>query len=416
MADNFYFEDENAENTPPETLKEEQKMNNVEKNSYDENMNNVDAATKNVNNNNFVNNHQNYYNVAQNQQYQPYYQPNYYSYQPSYQPFFNQYYQSPEQMKLHFEKNQVKKTANFIGIGIILFFAFNFVFSYILGAFLKTEEAINFIMDPAVTLELNVVLSVLGFGISSIFILKAQRVKASELISYGPPKKGVTFAAIIAAVGFCYTANIAVTLLQSKFQSFLPFAQPQLEYPEGIAGFALSVIAIAVVPALIEEFLFRSVIMGSLLKYGKAFAIFTSSMLFALIHGNLVQIPFAFLVGLVIGAMVVETNSIWTGVIIHFINNFISVCMDYLSRGMDEGLITVIYLFLMAFLMIIGILGFYLLSIKNKKLFSYDETDHKSTSMQRFGWFSGSASIIVFFSITFLEILAMQLSSVMNIM
>ena len=127
----------------------------------------------------------------------------------------------------------------------------------------------------------------------------------------------------------------------------------------------------AVAPALIEEFLFRGVIMGSLLRFGKPFAIFTSALVFGLVHGNLVQIPFAFMVGLVIGAMVVETNSIWTGVIIHFINNFISLCLDYLSRVIDENILNVFYTFLLASIIIMGFFGFYILSVKKKNLFSF---------------------------------------------
>ena len=76
---------------------------------------------------------------------------------------------------------------------------------------------------------------------------------------------------------------------------------------------------------------------------------------------------------------------------------------------MDENILIILNLFLMSFLILIGIFGFYILSIKNKNLLSFDKTPHISTSIQKFGWFSASASIIVFFSITFLEILAVQI-------
>lgn len=407
MEGDFYFDNENAENTPPDSFNETKNID-VEINSFKENEVCAENVAEDVNNSNKVINNQKTTNNAQNYQYQPYYQPNYYGYQHSYQPFFNQQYQDPKQVQLYFEKKAVKRTSNFIGLGIILFFALNFVISYLLALFVKTKAAVEFINNPAITLELNILLTVLGFGFSAIFILKALNVKASSLVSYGKPKKGITLPAIMVAVGFCFTANIAVTLLQSKFQDILPFASPNIEMPDGILGFLISVLSVAVAPALIEEFLFRGVIMGSLLKFGKAFAIFTSAVIFGLIHGNLVQIPFAFLVGLVIGTMVVETDSIWTGVIIHFINNFISVCFDYLGGIVDDNLLVIINLFLMAFLIIIGIFGFYILSIKNKKFLSFNKTPHISSSMQKFGWFSASAAIIVFFAITFLEILSAQ--------
>ena len=405
MKDGFYFENENAENIPPVSLEQTSEMKDVEIDLSEEN---TEIDTNNVNNFNNVINIQNPTNNAQNQQFQGYFQPNYYGYQHSYQPYFNQPVQSPEETQLYFEKKAVKRTANHIGLGIILFFAFNFVVYFLLELFVRTKEAKEFINNPAVNLELNIIITVLGFGLSGIFILKAQGTKAASLISYGRPKKGITLPAIMTAVGFCSTANVAVSMLRSKFESFFPFEMPDIEQPEGILGFIISVLAVAVAPALIEEFLFRSAIMGSLLKFGKGFAIFTSSLIFGFIHGNLMQIPFAFLVGLVIGVMVVETESFWTGVIIHFINNFISVCLDYSSGLMEEELFEILNLLILAFLIIVSFLGFYILSVKNKNLFGFKKNGQLSTSMQKFGWFSSSASIIVFYSLTLLEVLAVQ--------
>ena len=338
----------------------------------------------------------------------PPFQPNYYGYQQGYQPFYGSQYQNTEALQLYYEKKAVKRTSNHIGIGLILFYAFQFVISYILAFFMLNKNANDFIQNSAINLELNIVLSLLGFGLTAMFILKTEGAKASSLISYGPPKKGSLSSAIMLGVGFCYTANVVVSMLQTRFQNILPFAQPELELPNGILGFILSILSVAVAPAFIEEFLFRGVIMGSLLKFGKAFAIFTSAFLFGLVHGNLIQIPFAFMVGLVIGAMVVETNSIWTGVIIHFINNFISVCMDYLTRISDENMLNVAYLFLLASLIIVGFFGFYILSIKNKDLFVFKKTAHISTSVSRFKWFSSTASIIIYFVIIFFEIMLVQ--------
>ena len=134
-----------------------------------------------------------------------------------------------------------------------------------------------------------------------------------------------------------------------------------------------------------------------------------SALLFDMVHGNLVQIPFAFMVGIVIGAMVIETNSFWTGVIIHFLNNFISLSIDYLSMSVGDDIIGIFYMFLLAAAITIGIFGFYMLSIKNKNLFAFKKTGHISSTPKRFGWFISSPTIIVYIVIIFLEILSVQL-------
>jgi membrane protease YdiL (CAAX protease family) len=401
LKDDFYFENENAENIPPISF---EKGNDVEIDFSEISQNNVE------NSNNVINNQNSFNNAEKTQSYNNF-QPNYYGYQQSYQPIYGAQFLNNENIKRYYEKKAVNKTANSIGLGLVIFFAFSLIFSFALTPFLMNKEIADFISNPAITLELNIILSVLGFGLAGFIILKSQKLRASEIISYSPPKKDGFWESILVAVGFCYTANIVVSMLQARFESILPFNQPELELPTGGLGFLISVIAVAIAPAMIEEFLFRAVIMGSLLKFGKGFAIFTSAFLFGLVHGNLIQIPFAFLVGLVIGAVVVETNSIWTGVIVHFINNFLSVCMDYLGDVVDKDILNVSYLFLIAFLIIIGFFAFYLLNIKNKNLFNFEKSKDISTSMQKFGWFSSSVLVIVYFVVVFLEILSVQITA-----
>lgn len=413
---NMGFENNNPENKnfPPYSTPN----NDVEIDFSEIEMLDEGSNENNVNNYNNSFNNQNPYNNGINSNNQPVFQPNYYSYQHGYQQNYppngnfgySQSKSSKEFFQRYFEKKAVKKTSNHIGIGMLLFYAVQIVFTIALGFFINNKEFYDFINDPAVSLELNIILTLFGFGIAAIFIFKTEGEKADRLISYGPPEKGKLLASLLTGIGFCYVANISVSLLQTKFEGILPFVQNDIELPNGILGFILSVLSVAVAPALIEELLFRGAIMGTLLKFGKGFAVFTSAFLFALVHGNLVQIPFAFLVGLVIGALVIETNSIWTGVIIHFANNFVSVCLDYAGKYVDKDILNVMYLVLLSLFIVIGILSVYVLSIKNKKLFSYEKTPHISTSVQRFGWFSSSVCMIIYFVIIALEILAMQTS------
>lgn len=413
MNDDFYLDKEN-ENNVGEDNSPEYSFNSVqfgdveidltEEKQTEENQN---TRFENVENQPTFSTEQNSFNSAQNSGFNQPFQPNYYSYQQTYQP----YYENSDDLKLYYEKKAVKKTANHIGLGLLLFYVILYAFSAVLGFLALNKEVYNFVNSDAGNLELNIVLSVLGFGIAGLFILKLQGTKLDNLVSFAPPKKKTLLPAIMVGVGFCYVANIVVAMFQARFQNILPFAEPEFGKPNGALGFIISTLSVAVAPALIEEFLFRGVIMGSLLKFSKPFAIFVSSLLFAFIHGNLVQIPFAFLVGLVIGTMVIETNSFWTGVIIHFLNNFVSLCLDYLNPVLGEDMLGVLYLFLLASFIVIGFFGYYILSIRNKKLFSFQKTTHISGSLKKFGWFSSSVATIIFYVITCIEIGLIQFSA-----
>lgn len=126
----------------------------------------------------------------------------------------------------------------------------------------------------------------------------------------------------------------------------------------------------ALCPALIEEFAFRGVIMQPLRKYGDKFAIIVSSILFALMHGNLIQAPFAFLIGSVIGYVVVVTGSMWTGVLIHFLNNSYAIIMSSIAIKVSEVAYAMIFVCSSVILIIVGTIGVILFNKQKKKYYS----------------------------------------------
>lgn len=71
-----------------------------------------------------------------------------------------------------------------------------------------------------------------------------------------------------------------------------------------------------------EEILFRGFVLRTLEPYGKKFAILASAFLFGIFHGNLLQTPFAFAVGLILGYVTIEYSIGWA-ILLHLINNLI---------------------------------------------------------------------------------------------
>lgn len=80
---------------------------------------------------------------------------------------------------------------------------------------------------------------------------------------------------------------------------------------------------------IVEELMFRGLVMRSLRPMGKRFSIVVSALMFGLFHGNIVQAPFATLVGLVLGYVATEYNIGWA-MLLHMFNNMIFA--DTLSR------------------------------------------------------------------------------------
>lgn len=89
----------------------------------------------------------------------------------------------------------------------------------------------------------------------------------------------------------------------------------------------LSLIFIIVIAPVIEEILFRGVVLKPLEKYGKLLAIVISSLLFAIYHGNIIQGIYAFICGLLLG-FVASEYSLKYSVILHIFNNLISTIIE----------------------------------------------------------------------------------------
>ena len=79
------------------------------------------------------------------------------------------------------------------------------------------------------------------------------------------------------------------------------------------------ILYVAVVAPVVEEPLFRAPSCGAFsLRQALRHCFFRPA--FGLFHGNLIQIPFAFLTGLVLGYTAVEYSIVWA-MLLHFINN-----------------------------------------------------------------------------------------------
>ena len=108
--------------------------------------------------------------------------------------------------------------------------------------------------------------------------------------------------------------------------------------------------------------------MQPLRKHGDRFAIVVSAVLFAALHGNMVQIPFAFIAGLALGYFAIITNSIWTSVAIHCLNNLSATVISIYYTNHSEDDMFFFYAIEGAIL-ILGVIAFILfMRLKPQKL------------------------------------------------
>ncbi len=97
------------------------------------------------------------------------------------------------------------------------------------------------------------------------------------------------------------------------------------------AGFFSFLTAVILAP-VIEEIIFRGIILDGLLKkYSPQKAIIISSLLFGIVHLNPWQFVAAFLIGIFIGWIYYKTGNLSLAIIIHLINNLLGSISIYFS-------------------------------------------------------------------------------------
>lgn len=308
------------------------------------------------------------------------------------------------------QKKEIRKTALYVGIPILSFSVITALWSTVYLAVMavfgySAADALNIVRDPAIMQVVQIVLSILMFTVPYIVSAKIGGYRVSDLVPLERPQKGSIMPYFLFGIGFCAFANIAVSYAGGIFESFgFDYSVDYGDNPRGFWGFILVFISTAVVPALVEEFACRGIMFGMLLKHGEAFALIVSSVVFGLLHGNFEQIPFAFLVGLVLGLIRIKTGSIWVCVLVHAFNNFVSVVFNYLPDigSMAENMAYMIFLILCLAAALYGMLSL----SRNSDIYRLKGDDSGIEEKSKHKWYFTSPITIIFVVIAFIESLA----------
>lgn len=144
-----------------------------------------------------------------------------------------------------------------------------------------------------------------------------------------PMQTGDFVALLSLCIGIQLLNSLWIGLLEALLNGFGLSVMETMDSVSGSADTISMFVYMGILAPLSEEILFRGVVLDALRPYGKRFAILGSAALFGLFHGNLLQTPYAFLVGLVLGYVTVEHSLIWA-VVLHLFNNL--VLADLLTR------------------------------------------------------------------------------------
>ena len=204
----------------------------------------------------------------------------------------------------------------------------------------------------------------IGQGISSIFMFvvppivyyfitrKEHQMQDLGLRKVSPPWWLILIGAAVMIVSIPVTTTLttwnesmnlggAFAQLEEYMKALEETAQAAIEKMLNVntfGGMLFNLVIIALIPAIGEELTFRGVLQQSLTrKMNPHIAIILSAAIFSFIHFQFYGFLPRMFLGMLLGYMFYITNSLWTSMLMHFVNNGATVVLYYLNNiGMIE--------------------------------------------------------------------------------
>ena len=229
-------------------------------------------------------------------------------------------------------KKQLKKTArrfyNSVGCGFIMYYMLAYGISFavggIMGALGVTHMSNTFING------FNCVVSLVVNMLAFEAYRRRQRIRPASFFSLDNVTFGDVMDGTIVTLGLNGFVSMVLGIVLTLFGEWFG-ANPTTPDFSLVGEFWADVwmlVSVVVVAPFTEEYIFRGLLQTGFRRYGRAFAIVAPSILFGLLHGNVIQAIPAFVIGVILGYYTEKTGSIATSVCIHMLNNLISTLLS----------------------------------------------------------------------------------------
>jgi len=139
---------------------------------------------------------------------------------------------------------------------------------------------------------------------------------------------------VILIIFICIFIQPGMMLISGLTSLFFPNMVSEVVFGMMQQPYWLLILAVAVTPAICEELVFRGYIQSAYKDIPFKKAALINGLFFAIIHMNLQQFPYAFVMGIIFAYMVFYTRSIYAGILAHFLINASQVTLGRAINNM----------------------------------------------------------------------------------
>lgn len=233
-----------------------------------------------------------------------------------------------------YENKQIRRGVNKVSLGVFLYnifiniLAIVYMIGFMFAGIIKAQDGAlesQILHKMEQQLVNNGILYILCIGISLLFIMLYFRYNNIKCLKINASKKMTVskFVPILCVfMGAQFIFSMFSMGLERVFNNFGYTIMEQIESASSTSTTISMFLYASILGPIVEEIVYRGFVMNALKKYGTVFAIVVSSVLFGIMHANLAQNIFAFVVGLVLAYTAMEYGLKWS-ILLHIINNCI---------------------------------------------------------------------------------------------
>ncbi len=196
-----------------------------------------------------------------------------------------------------------------------------------MDAGLPADAAIRLLFDPRSSplltnpawIALTIVVNELGIALAFWIALRRLRLRLRQVVSLTRPSIAESLGALLLVFGVAPLAELCAYLVDRYVSADLTSEQMVQTLARGSssAGFVIVLLTASLLPALVEESLFRGLLFRAFERYGGLFAVAITSLLFGALHLN----PSQALLGLGFGVARWQTRSLTPSLLAHALYN-----------------------------------------------------------------------------------------------
>lgn len=152
---------------------------------------------------------------------------------------------------------------------------------------------------------------------------------------------------------------------------------PRTQGTEGAAALAVSgtlletyldIVSLVIVAPILEEYIYRKVIFGRLHQFGSGFAVLYTSLLFSMSHVETTKLLYTFIMGILLGIIMAETNNLVYTILLHMMaNGYPSLARGLAQLGGNAKGQFNVYMILLGMFLLVSIVFTIIWAIKKLK-------------------------------------------------